>query len=137
MKISLQHVGWVTNNLELFEKFWVDILGFKRVWESRLPVELTQKLFGLSYGAICRRYELENITIEVHKFDEFIEEKKSPFNQFGINHICLLVENRIEFLKKYNFDSYIYNNPAGHQNIFIRDMEKNWIELRENLGKIK
>lgn len=127
--MSLDHVGWVTNNLKLFEEFWVDILGFEKIFESQIPNEMNQTLFGCN-SAYCARYK-KDFTIEVHVYDEPVYEKMPKFNTFGINHIALLVDDRKEFLKKFDFQKRVYHNPKGWDNIFIRDFEGNWIELRE------
>ena len=57
MIISLKHVGWVTRRPDLFERFWCDIFGFKKIWESEVTPTMTKILFGLDEGAHCRRYE--------------------------------------------------------------------------------
>ncbi|SRR5258706_11615158 len=132
MHYKLDHVGWVTNNLELFEKFWVEILGFKKIFESIIPNKMNQVLFGCD-SAYCARYKKGSITLEVHVYDELVRERELSFNQFGINHIALHVPSRKEFLELYDFDKRIYHNPKGWDNIFIRDFEGNWIELREKL----
>jgi len=126
---SLRHVGWVTANPGLFERFWCQLMGFKKVWESRLSREMCQTLFDIDDEATCRRYEGHGTTIETHHFDKEISSERYPYNRFGIHHICLNVDDRIKLLKKYPFEKRIYNNPAGHQNIFIRDFEGNWVEL--------
>lgn len=129
--MELDHVGWVTNNLSLFEKFWVEILGFKKVFESHIPDEMNQTLFGCN-GAYCARYT-KDFTIEVHVYDELVKEDRRKFNAFGINHIALHVDSRKDFLRKYPFKTHTYHNPKGWDNIFIEDFEGNWIELRETL----
>lgn len=132
MKLALDHVGWVTNNLRLFEKFWVDILGFEKIFESQIPNEMNQTLFKCD-SAYCARYRKDFITLEVHVYDEPVVESEQPFNKFGINHIALHVYDREAFLKQYKFDTRIYHNPKGWDNIFIRDFEGNWIEIRTTL----
>lgn len=127
--MKLDHVGYVTNNLKLFEKFWVKKLGFEKVFESHIPSEMSQALFGCN-SAYCARYKKEFI-IEVHVYDEPVYEGKRPFNVFGINHVALHVNNREEFIKP--FKKHIYHNPKGWDNIFIEDYEGNWIEVRTNL----
>lgn len=134
-KITLDHVGWITNNPELFEKFWVDIIGFKKVYESKLSIELSQCLFNIPSEASCRKYQLGDMFIEIHVFDLPSERKELLFNRFGINHICWHLENRQAFLKEHNLKAKIYNNPNNYQNIFIQDFEGNWIELRETFKK--
>lgn len=133
MKIKLDHVGFVTNNPEKFEKFWVGILGFKRIWESKLTPEICKFLFDIDYGVLCRRYEKDDMVIEIHCFDKPVIESSKQFNRFGLNHICLFVDDRREFLKQYNLKAKIYDNPRGHKNIFLQDFEGNWIELKEKL----
>lgn len=130
MSIKLDHVGFVTNKLALFESFWVELLGFEKVFESHIPDEMNQTLFGCD-GAYCARYNKEDITIEVHVYDKPVPHDRRPFNVFGINHIALHVDNREEFIKP--FKQHIYHNPKGWDNIFIEDFEGNWIEVRTKL----
>lgn len=96
------------------------------------------------YGpAMIRRYSHEewDVDIEIHQFlkdDYQPREFDSPFQRPGINHICIHTggpNSRMEFLSSLPLyvKSHIYDNPKGWQNIFIRDFEGNWIELRENL----
>lgn len=131
--MQLDHVGWVTNDLALFEKFWVEILGFEKIFESHIPDEMNHTLFGCK-GAYCARYKKE-FTIEVHVYDEPVAVDKRPFNVFGLNHMALLVQDRKAFLDLYDFDKRVYHNPKGWDNIFIKDFEGNWIELREDWSK--
>lgn len=129
--ISLDHVGWISNKPDLFEKFWCDIVGFEKVHESMITPEMSDKLFGISKEMVCRRYKRGNIQIEIHIVDVLPE--THYFTRWGINHICLWVDDRHQFLKCYDFDFKIYDNPKGHQNIFIKDFEGNWIELKQTL----
>ncbi len=133
MKMRVDHIGWVTNDLQKFESFWVKILGFKKIWESILSPEMTKTLFGINCGAKCIRYKKGKVTVECHLFDKPVVENKLRFRKFGINHIALHVQNRAKFLKLYHFQVHIYHNPKGWDNIFIRDFEGNWIELKETL----
>lgn len=133
MNISLKHVGWATNRPDLFEKFWVKILGFKKVWESKISSKKTKVLFGMVGGATCRRYTRKDITIEIHIFDNGAIVSSDTFNTEGLNHICLQVDNREDFLKLYDFTKTVYKNPEGHENVFIRDFEGNYIEIFEQL----
>lgn len=137
MKIKIDHIGWVSNNLQKFEDFWVKILGFKKIWESNLTPEMVRTLFGINCGSRCLRYQKNTLTIECHLFDKPLYQITPSFEKFGINHICLHVDNRQEFLKQYSFQTHIYHNPKGWDNIFIRDFEGNWIELKETFGKDK
>lgn len=130
--MKLDHVGYVTNDPELFESFWVKIIGFKKVWESELTDDLADTLFNTE-GAKCLRYKKEEMTLEVHVPKQLTDDCGQPFFKSGINHICLFVEDREAFLKQYPFTIHRYHNPGGWDNIFIRDFENNWIELRTKL----
>lgn len=137
MKVRIDHIGWVTNNLQKFEDFWVKILGFRKIWESYLSPEMAKILYGVEHGAMCIRYKKGNLVIECHVFDQTVTEKEPRFKQFGLNHIALHVSSRKKFLKQYPFKTHIYHNPKGWDNIFIRDFEGNWIELKETFTKEK
>jgi len=131
--MQLDHIGWITNDVKKFEEFWVDILGFKKIWQSHLSEDLAKTLFGVDYGAECLRYQYGDLVIEVHVFDRPVPKDNQHFIKYGINHIALFVESRKDFLKRYNFTTHVYHNPKGWDNIFIRDFEGNWIELKEKL----
>ena len=128
-KIKLQHVGWVTNNIDLFERFWMTCMGFKRIWDSEGGTEMYKVLFDIDVYAHIRRYEKDGVIIEVHWFDPPAPEDKLAFYKRGLNHVCIWVDDRERFLKLYSLDKKVYDNPKGHQNIFIRDFEGNWIEI--------
>jgi catechol 2,3-dioxygenase-like lactoylglutathione lyase family enzyme len=136
MNISLKHIGLVSSSIELFEKFWVDLMGFDYVWESKLPLDLCKKLFDIDYCAICRKYQKDYITLEVHVFEKENKDKCNNFNINGFNHFCILVDNRDEFiekLEKKGIEVKKYDNPKGHQNIFVKDYEGNFIEIYKKL----
>ena len=129
---ELKHTGWLSNNVDLFERFWCGLLGFEMVWESK-GKEMFKTLFDIDSEGTVRRYEKDGITIEVHFFEEKAPENNGSFFNKGINHFCLLVDDRDKFLKTYPFDKRIYDNPKGHQNIFIKDFEGNFIEIYQRL----
>lgn len=131
--MRVDHIGWVTNDIDKFEDFWVKILGFKLIFQSRIPVDMNQSLFGIKCTAFCARYKKGSIVIEVHVYDKKTFKREMPFDSYGLNHIALWVKNRGKFLSKYKFKTHIYHNPKGWDNIFIEDFEGNWIELRTDL----
>jgi len=131
-KFELRHTGWLSNNVDLFERFWVGLLGFQKIWEST-GKEMFKELFDIDATGTVRRYERDGITIEVHFFDKEAPQNNGSFFNKGINHFCLLVDDRDRFLKLYPFEKRVYNNPKGHQNIFIKDFEGNYIEIYAKL----
>ena len=131
--MKFDHIGWVTNDIDKFENFWVKLLGFKQIFQSRIPAEMNNELFGFKVGAFCARYQKGTIVIEVHVYDKKVKREEMPFNRFGLNHIGIWVKDREKFLSKLDVEKHIYHNPKGWDNIFIRDYEGNWIEIRTDL----
>lgn len=110
---------------------------------------MNEVLFGGKGPALIRRYTRDESAcdIEIHMFDERSSNLKDyawkdftppGFDKHGINHVCIHTGgpgSRAEFLAKLppNVVQKVFNNPGGWQNIFIRDYEYNWVELRESL----
>ena len=140
MFFLIDHVGWITDDISLFEKFWCDLLGYKCVNTSSAAHEMMATLFGAGEATIKRYKHPKNQgpDIEIHYFLNHGETEDLPFYRFGINHICLMVGgtgSRQEVLGRLPDDVEVklYDNPGGWQNIFIKDYEGNWIELRESM----
>jgi catechol 2,3-dioxygenase-like lactoylglutathione lyase family enzyme len=134
----MDHTGWVTNDLEKFEKFWVEGLGFKRIWESNILPEKTQVLFNTNRTATAYRYQKDNMIIEIHIFYPLVKQEILEFDTFGINHIGLWVRDREKFIENLcekigPIEVKRFHDCGGWDNIFIRDLEGNWIELRTTL----
>lgn len=148
---AMHHVGWVVPSRERFEKFWCDILGFELCHEGTLSEAKTYELFKRRLSAKVYRYRRDdfNLEIEIHVFSdaedyglnnylEYLKLKNDvgvglfDFTVLGINHICLTVEDRDQFLADLPEDikRHIYDDPRGWQNVFIKDYDSNWIELR-------
>lgn len=131
-KVSIDHVGFVSTDLYEFERFWVEKLGFKNIWQSVIPHYKMKALFDVEYTAICRRYVLGDATIEVHILPECFLKMGGVFARWGINHFCLHVENREKFCKEHKLEPVLFEEN-GKRNYFLNDYEGNWIELRETL----
>ena len=135
----IEHIGWITDQPELFEKFWVDVLGYERIKIGFTESPLQETLFGFPGRAEIRRYRgpIEGPDVEIHVFEQ---QSEGPlfhdFNRIGLNHICISTgeagsrQALIDRLPE-ELEVKIYDNPGGWKNVFIRDYEGNWIELRE------
>jgi catechol 2,3-dioxygenase-like lactoylglutathione lyase family enzyme len=133
---SIEHVGWITENQAKFESFWCDILGFKTLKTGKVTSKLTETLFDIKGGAKIVRYGHEDIEtdIEIHIFLQGATMLTlGSFDEFGINHICLNVPDKEQFMAflPETVTRKIYQNPLGWTNTFIKDFEDNWIEIRE------
>lgn len=141
MNLSLDHVGWTTSNIEAFEAFWCDIVGYRRSHSSAASSEMLAALFGIVGTAEIRRYHHERMTpdIEIHCFSEGSQAASMVFHRDGLSHVCLMTGgpgSREQFLGGLPgwIEVRIFDNPKGWKNIFILDQEKNWVELRERLN---
>ena len=135
---TFDHIGWITQDIKIFEEFWCNKLGFELIFESFLDKERSLALFGLETSGTIRRYQRETMVIEIHHLDS-VSEASQDFNRFGLNHIALHVEDREAFLRELITGNnkvvpvHRHENPGGWFNLFIQDFEGNWIELRESL----
>lgn len=105
---------------------------------------MTKFLFDIDGGAILKRYKHPNFDteIEIHIFADGTDACNRKYNNAGLSHICLWIDDREAFIKDLprliNEDPdkkylIIYDNPGGWKNMFLRDFEGNWVELRERL----
>jgi len=137
---SIDHVGFITDDIETFESFWCSILGYELLKETKVDSELAKQLFHFKSEGTIRRYRKEGAgpDIEIHLFSRGSWQRPQVFQCFGINHVCLHTGgpgSRGELISTLpeNVRVLSYNNPKGWINYFIQDYEGNWIELRERL----
>lgn len=141
MKATIDHIGWTTRNIEHFEMFWCGVVGFECVKENEASDDMLATLFGILGGAKIRRYHHKIIApdIEIHYFDNGSEPAPTGFHRDGLSHVCIMTGgpgSRRAFITRLPswVEVKIFNNPGGWENIFVRDLEQNWIELREVLA---
>lgn len=129
------HVGVLSNNLSLFESFWCDIVGFRKVWESELSSQKAQALFGVPTTAKIVRYSgFGDTLLEVHVPTQQVALRETQFFRFGFNHLCIEITDRERFV--HHLPSTVgihrFDNPGGWENVFIRDFDGNWLEVRQS-----
>lgn len=139
--MKLDHIGFITYDLNRFESFWCKGMGFEKIGDSLMLPEKAWILFGEMYDEVrILKYKKDDVVIEVHLFgrEPSSDGPHNDFNDYGINHLCLHVGNREELLKDLVVKiEYIeirkFYDPSGWWNVFIRDWDGNWIELRQTL----
>lgn len=134
----LDHIGWSTVDVEKFERFWGRVLGFELVGTSVLDEARAKTLFDVDGSAEIRRYVKNGMTVEIHNFGQNQIEASQSFARAGISHICLNVEDREGFLAELPPDVEVkkVQHSGGWWNIFVRDYEGNWVEVRTSMAKI-
>lgn len=137
--MRLHHIGWNTTDPELFEKFWVNLIGYELTFTSYLDQRRASQLFGFRSTAEIRRYshpDYQLPEIEIHCFKRPDKAPRS-FKQEGITHVCLQVEDRETFIDNLRKNKCKVNecentsNGKCWKNYFVQDFENNWIEIRE------
>ena len=135
--MRFDHIGWITNQPRLFDKFWCKILGFVLLQEKSITQEQCFTLFGIDSPGLSRKYAHSELgCIEVHTFDVDIPLRHIRFQDIGLNHLCLVtgpLGSRERFLDGLPSDitRHVYHNPNGWDTVFIRDYEGTWLEIRE------
>lgn len=136
MFFKIDHIGWTTGDVGKFEEFWCGGLGFEMVEEKDADLEMIRHIFGVHGPAKVRKYSRKgtSLKLEIHYFpSDCIYVSKPAFQAVGTVHVCLVVDNREEILAQLPEGTIIssYDNPKGWTSVFLRDLEGNWIELRE------
>lgn len=139
---TIEHIGWTSKDRMLFEEFWCKLLKFELIKTSEIDSALTKALFGFEGGAKVYRYRRPVIggfclcpDIEIHVFNNPPVDCSLAYNRMGISHVCIKVTDKDKFLELIkSFPKQVlyskYDNPGGWTNLFIRDYEGNWIEVR-------
>lgn len=128
------HAGFVTSDVPLFERFWCGVLGFVREADRVHEAAKFTRLFGIRTGGRMIRYCKDACIIEIHSFDRGIADTPDfGYDRYGLNHICLAVDSKEEFLKRLppDVERTTYLDPGGWTNLLVRDYEGNWVEIRE------
>ena len=120
--MHIDHIGWITFDIQAFESFWCDVLGYECIHESSATEDMTSSLFGAESGAKIKRYHNYDLNsaspdIEIHYFPDCLDAPKD-FHRFGINHVCLNTGksgSRKLFLESLpsEVERRIYDNPKG------------------------
>ena len=119
------HIGITIKDRAEVENFYKNILGFELIKIFTISASLSEKIFNLEkdveVALVCRK----DFTIEL-----FICKIK---NKQNYEHICIMVENREQIIKKALENNYpciiIERDPFDI--VFIRDKAGNLFEIKE------
>ena len=122
----LRHVAITINREMDLETFYKEILGFNEMRRFTLPVDLSDKLFGISEATEVVLLKSGDIYLEA-----FLSNRKiDPV--YG--HICISLQNRIDAMQKAELNGYSVTRierTAKEDLVFIRDGTGNSFELVE------
>ena len=129
-KMKIEHVAIGYNSEDEADKFFIDLLGLKKIRSKSVSEDLMQSFFGVKKESKLVIYGDKDSSFEV-----FITNDDSKAHDI-YTHFCLLIENRDEFVVKatsMGFDviKVPRNNGEGYY-LFIKDLFDNLYEIKEN-----
>ena len=125
----IEHIAVAANSKIDSDKFFIQLLGLKKIRDKIVSADLMEKFFGLKKEHKFVSYGSDTMTFEV-----FISDDDTKVKDF-YTHSCLLIENRDEFVKKalslgYTTIKVPRDDGTGYF-LFIRDSFKNLYEIKE------
>jgi hypothetical protein len=129
--MKIEHIAVGYNSEEEADKFFISLLGLKKMRSKSVPPELMEKFFGVKREHKFVRYGNQNTNFEV-----FITNDKSKAKDI-FTHSCIVIENRDDFLDKassMDFDVMKVPRKDGKgYYLFIKDSFQNLYEVKEKI----
>lgn len=129
-KMKIEHVAIGYNSEEEADKFFIDLLGLKKIRSKSVSIDLMQSFFGVKKETKFVIYGDKDSSFEV-----FITNDDSKAHDI-YSHFCLLIENRDEFVAKASsmgFDVIKVPRKEGEgYYLFVKDLFDNLYEIKEN-----
>jgi len=129
--MKIEHIAIASPSEKEADKFFIELLGLKKVRTFSVPINLMEAFFGLKKEQEVIRYENEDLSVEV-----FITNDNSRSKDI-FTHSCLLVKNRDELVEKASLMRFtVIKIPRKNDNeyyIFIKDAFQNLYEIKEEL----
>ena len=130
-KMKFEHIAVGYNSEEEADKFFIDLLGLKKVRSKSAPPDLMEKFFGVKREQTFVVYGKENL-----KFEVFMTNDKSKAKDV-FTHSCLVIKNRDEFVEKtssmgFNVMKVPRKDGEGYY-LFIKDSFQNLYEIKEKM----
>ena len=128
-KMKIEHVAIGYNSEEEADKFFIDLLGLKKMRSKSVTEDLMQSFFGVKRETKFVIYGDEDSSFEVFLTNDDARAHDT------FTHSCLLIENRDEFVSKASsmgFDVIKVPRKDGEgYYLFIKDLFDNLYEIRE------
>lgn len=129
--MKIEHIAVGYNSEVESDKFFIDLLGLKKIRLKSVPADLMEKFFSIKKEHTFVVYGNEDLSFEV-----FITNDTSKANDV-FTHSCLVIENRNEFVNKaYSMGFDVVKVPRkdveGYY-LFIKDSFQNLYEIKEKI----
>ncbi|MFW9879595.1 MAG: VOC family protein [Candidatus Thorarchaeota archaeon] len=127
--MDIEHIAVGYNSEEEANKFFVDLLGLKKIRSKSVSKDLMMKFFSVKRETKFVLYGNQDSIFEV-----FITNDNSRA-QDVFTHSCLLIEKRDEFLSRASSMGYdLVKVPRNDNNgyyLFIKDGFRNLYEIKD------
>jgi catechol 2,3-dioxygenase-like lactoylglutathione lyase family enzyme len=119
------HVGITISDKAEVENFYKNILGFELIKMFTISAFLSEKIFNIEKDIEVALIDNKDFTIEL--FISKIENKQN------YEHICIMVENREQIIKKTQEKGYpcIMIEREPFDIVFVKDKSGNLFEIKE------
>jgi len=91
---EVEHIAVASNSVEDSDKFFIELLGLKKVKDFLLPLDLTKKLFEINKEQRIVRYSNDTIIAEI-----FITDDNSKAKDV-FTHPCIIIDDREKLIEK-------------------------------------
>ncbi len=126
--MRIDHIAVASNSENSSDKFFIDLLGLRKVRTFIVNENLMEKFFGVKKEQEIIRYSDEKIDIEV-----FITKDNSNVKDI-FTHSCLIIEDRDRLVSKARLMGYdVIKVPRENSDIyylFIKDSYGNLYEIK-------
>lgn len=126
--MKAEHIAVTSNSEAESDKFFIELLGLRKTRSFNVSADLIEQFFGVKKEQQIIRYENDDISFEI-----FITDDNSKSKDI-FSHICLVVENRDEFVNKsltmgYTTIKVPRKDSEGYY-LFIKDLFGNLYEIK-------
>ena len=125
--MQLKHIALVSSAEEKADRFYMEVLGLKKVNEKIIPATLSNQLFKVNSELKIVNYADDDVHFEI-----FISDTQRMQTD-RIDHVCLAADNLEAFLETCRkMEVNIVRIPKGDAIItFIKDYDGNLFEIKE------
>ncbi|MFW9826350.1 MAG: VOC family protein [Candidatus Thorarchaeota archaeon] len=129
--MKIEHLAIGNNSEKEADKFFIDLLGLKKLITKIVPPDLMEKFFGINKEQKFVVYGNND-----SKFEVFITNDDSKAKDI-FTHVCLVIENRNELIDKassmgFDLVKVPRRDGVGYY-LFIKDSFKNLYEIKERV----
>ena len=126
---EIEHIGVASNTEEDSDKFFIELLGLKKIRSFTVSADLMEKFFGTKKEHKIVRYEKDSLSFEV-----FITDDESKAKDI-FSHACILVKERDVFVDKASYMGFsivkVPRKDSSGYYLFIKDRYQNLYEIKD------